>query len=135
MRLSDWVWMLFFTLAYPEEIRVTEEQKALPRLSRVCSRDDPEGGCPERMESVTAGKFWPDYELWGWVWKDAPLRKMTERTKYYVYSEREDDNHPDNSGHRFIWNECPWCRMELPSMGSVRKHQEKLAYEQGDGGQ
>lgn len=133
VRLSDWWWSFFFLLAYPDELVVEEEPKSLPRFGRVCSREDPEGGCPERMEAMAKGEFIPDYEAWGFVDTTVPLRQMTSQAFYYVYCDREDERHPNNSGRPFTFSVCPWCFQDLPSLGSLRKHQGRLAYEQGDG--
>lgn len=134
--MSDMLWFAFFSILAPDAVRyeVSDEPLLLPRVGRICLRDDPEGGCPERMEAQAQGLFYPDFEVWGYVMADIPLRQMSAQAKYYVYSEREDENHPNNSGQPYRFHECPWCFQELPSLGLLRKHQEKLAFDgQADG--
>ncbi len=104
---------------------MTEEQKPKPVLLRVCSRDDPIGGCAERMEAQAVGTFFPDYEAWGWVSSEAPLRYMSDGAFNEVYIHRQDYQHPNNTRSPYTWNSCPWCQCELPSLGLLRKFSEK----------
>lgn len=86
------------------------------------------------MEAMAKGEFIPDYEAWGWVDTTLPLRSMSAQAFYYVYCDREDDRHINYAGKPYTFTTCRWCHQELPSLGLLRKHQERLAYEQGDGG-
>ena len=121
-RLSDLAWMAFFAILYPSPIVEEQKPKIIPRL---CNRDDTKGGCPERMEAQARGEFFPDFENWGYVRTDIPLRKISGRAHYFIYVERQDLFHPDHSGKPFTWSNCPWCGEELPSMGRLRKEAEK----------
>ena len=86
------------------------------------------------MEAQARGEFIPDYEAWGWVDTTIPRRQMSSQAYYYTYCEREDERHINYSGKPFTFTVCPFCFQDLPSLGLLRKHAEKLAWEQqGDG--
>jgi len=95
---------------------VTDEA---PRILRVCSRDDPVGGCDERLAAMAAGTFYADYAAWGWVSTETPTRYMSDNAFTEVYIHRREYQHANYTG--------PYCQMELPSLGLLRKYAEKQA--------
>lgn len=86
------------------------------RVSKRCSSTEPDVICRPRANAMRRGDFRWDRKLRAWIDRVRPLRKMSSRTKYFVYSERRDNAHKDHSGEPVqIWD-CPWCGVELPSL-------------------
>lgn len=106
---------------------MVEGELLLPRIQRVCNREDVRSGCDEREWAEETGKFYPDYEAWGWVHADTPLRYMSDRVFHETYISRHDYKHINYSGRPYTYAECPWCFQSLPSMGLVRKERDGIA--------
>lgn len=77
------------------------------------------------MRAEDAGDFYPDFEAWGWVLADTPLRYMSDQAFHETYIHRRDYNHVNYSGKPYTHTSCPWCFQELPSMGAMRKAMEQ----------
>jgi hypothetical protein len=96
-------------------------------IIRVCSRDDPVGGCAERLAAMAAGTFVVDFDAWGWCSTETPLRYMSDNAFAEVYIHRAEYSHPNNTRVPYTYTVCPWCFQELPALGLLRKFQEKQA--------
>lgn len=100
------------------------------RVSKRCSSTEPDVICRPRANAMRRGDFRWDRKLRAWIDRVRPLRKMSPRTKYFVYSERRDNAHEDHSGEPVqIWD-CPWCGVELPSLS---RSDAPAQLSQGDG--
>lgn len=98
------------------------------RVSKRCGATDISEICAPRANAMRRGDFRWDWKLGAWTDRARPLRQMTSRTKYFVYSERRDVAHVDHSGEPVqIWD-CPWCGRALPSLAV-----ESPMFGQGDG--
>jgi hypothetical protein len=95
-----------------------------PVILRVCSRNDPVGGCQDRMEAQARGDFYPDYDAWGWASTESPLRYMSDTAFEEVYIHRHEYHHQNFTGTSYTYTVCPWCFQDLPSLGLVRKYRE-----------
>lgn len=103
-----------------------------PRIHRVCNSKDVTSGCSERERHEERGLFYPDYEAWGWVHADTPLRYMSDVAFHETYISRHDYQHINHSGKPYTYVECPWCFQLLPSMGLVRKERDGIAQADGE---
>ncbi|MGK2935210.1 MAG: hypothetical protein ACSLFE_08210 [Gemmatimonadaceae bacterium] len=89
------------------------------RVSKHCSETELDVICRPRANAMRRGDFRWDRRLRAWIDRMRPVRAMSNRTRYFLYSERRDLNHPDHSGEPIqIWD-CPWCGVALPSLHSV----------------
>lgn len=65
--------------------------------------------CAERLMAVIEERFLPAKSLGGWVWLDAPLRRMSWRVRYL------NEGTPDHSGEPYVYaTTCPFCGGDLP---------------------
>lgn len=121
----------------PEGLERTEDvvSSIVPatwRVSRRCSETEVDVICRPRANAMRRGDFRWDRQLRAWIDRARPLRSMSSRTKYFVYSERADAAHVDHTGEPIqIWD-CPWCGVELPSLSPARPD-SAASLTQGDG--
>ena len=80
---------------------------AVPDLSRPCQ-------CAARREAVRRGDFLPSFTLSAWIAVDAPKRRVSQRTLWYLSERGEFDTYLSHAGDAYSWVTCPWCGHDLP---------------------
>ena len=49
-----------------------------------------------------------------WVFANGPRRSMSDRARYFAFSERSEFKHVDNNGAHYFYVTCCWCGHDLP---------------------
>lgn len=68
----------------------------------------PQCDCKNRHAAVKDGTFFYHFNLEGWCFTDAPLRRATPAAIYFA------DGNGTHDGEPYTFQECPWCFLELP---------------------
>lgn len=72
--------------------------------------------CDSRYKAESDRSFVFDPSSRSYVMPEAPLRVMTERAKYFAFSERKEFPHVDHSGEQVRYYTCPFCGGDLPGV-------------------
>lgn len=70
--------------------------------------------CDARRDAQLEGEliFLPSRNAWALV--NAPLRRMSDKARYFAFAERKEHAHHDYTGHVYEFYCCPFCGHSLP---------------------
>jgi hypothetical protein len=78
--------------------------------------------CDARSFARFCGEF-VYLERWqGWIFTEAPVRRMTPSAQFYAFVDRREYAHENHVGEPLVWLDCPFCGGALPPKDSINPY-------------